>query len=208
MSYIPQSIVSNSSRGQADWSDELAWYPNSRLYTPEHCYTFNQTDKDLFFDQCPYNLAKEKVYSLEFYKTPLSRDHIERAPPGWQYKLVHVYVIVKCCRTSFCFAKTCSDIDVICAHSSDVESLHENQYQLNAPSRSYTRVQGTGPYMLNVKHIVEWIFDSGQITSGYNSFTNNCKDFAVALFNNFSHYGHVSPWYGPSGPSTKLDTWF
>jgi len=209
MSNIPLSITSNSSRGRVSWSNELSWYPNSRHYTPDHAYTFEETEKNLFFQNCIYNLSEERVYSLEFFKTPLSKDHIKRAPPGYQYKLVHVYVLASCARTWFCFAKTCSDIDVICAHRSDENSLHENQYQPNAPSRTHTRVAASGPRMVTIRDIIEWIFDSGQITSGYNSFTNNCKDFAVALFNNFTPCcNNIAPTYFPVAGHGSADKMF
>ena len=59
--------------------------------------------------------------------------------------------------------------------------------------------------MITVRNMIEWIFDSGEIVGGsssvynwifgsYNSFFNNCKDFACLLYNNYTHTkNHIQP---------------
>jgi len=219
-SFSINSFSSNSSSGSQEWSNKLTWYPNSQYYNPNHGYAFGETEKKQFFKNCSYDLSKEKVSSMIFNKTPLGDGYIqginiEGLPVfqvtynGFEYKLCHVYVIARCDEMSVCFAKTCAGIEVICAPPSDENSLNEIQHQLDASSKWTRMVAKSNPYdKTTIKQIIEWIFDSGEITKGYNSFTNNCKDFACHLFNSFSH-NKVEPCYTPDFLNLlSKDSWF
>ena len=58
---------------------------------------------------------------------------------------------------------------------------------------------------VSVADMVAWIFNTRQITRGYNTASRNCKDFAMDLWNHFTPQSkHVKPHYRPGGGG---DTW-
>ena len=87
-----------------------------------------------------------------------------------------------------------SGIEVLCG--GDMDILHESQHQPDAES-SFDPVPAKGqslPYVdisqksYTVQDMVRRIFRTGEITKGYQTFFENCKDFACRLYNHFSPY--------------------
>lgn len=195
----------NSSSGGGEWSNKLTWYPNAQFREGRHAYCFTEDQENVFFQQCSYRLSQEFVQQIYFFKTPLSPGHfrtyafarifVDLLLPDLEYKLVHVYVIV---RTNtgkvFCFSKAASGIEVLCG--GDMDILHKSQHQPDA-EKSFDPVPAKGqslPYVdisrksYTVEDMVRRIFRTGEITKGYQTFSENCKDFACRLFNHFSPY--------------------
>ena len=85
-------------------------------------------------------------------------------------------------------------IKVLCG--GDMEDLHKSQHQPDAAD-SYEAVPAKGQSRdyVDISHksctvevMIRRIFCTGEITKGYQTFFENCKDFAVRLFNHFSPF--------------------
>ena len=87
-----------------------------------------------------------------------------------------------------------SGIEVLCG--GDMDILHESQHQQDA-ERSFDPLRAKGQSLdfvdisrhnFTIEDMVSRIFRTGEITKGYRTFTENCKDFAVRLYNHYSPY--------------------
>ena len=85
-------------------------------------------------------------------------------------------------------------VEILCG--GDVEILHESQHQPDAEFL-YVPVpaKGQSEDFIDISHrkwtikdFVSRIFRTGEITKGYSTFFQNCKDFAVRLFNYYSPF--------------------
>eukprot|EP00092_Neocalanus_flemingeri_P105093 GFUD01134661.1.p1 GENE.GFUD01134661.1~~GFUD01134661.1.p1 ORF type:complete len:225 (+),score=33.59 GFUD01134661.1:42-716(+) len=215
MSYI------TTDSGAGKWEDILLWYPNAK-YATELSVRFEESQENKFFDFCTnvsqVNLEEQMIKSLVFYKTPLNDgasllESIDKVlnylwfTPSvvtLAYKLCHVYIVaetetkieteteITTTTRFFGFSKGCSAIEVY--QSKDPEGIKAHQ-QFN---RSST-IKKTSAVTASVADIMHWIFKSGQITRGYDTGAANCKDFAMALWNEFTpEHEHVSPSFLPS----------
>ena len=77
-----------------------------------------------------------------------------------------------------------------------MEILHDSQHQQDA-ERSFDAVPAKGqslPFVdishkcFSVEDMIRRIFRTGEITKGYQTFLENCKDFAIRLYNHFSPF--------------------
>jgi len=202
--------MSSGSSGGGDWSNKLAWWPNAALKSADYSWGFEDGEKgkEEFFANCQYDLSKDVVTKLIVFKTPLSADYVFYCPEVYYYKLVHIYVIAETNRVDFSFAKCATGIEV---RQGPLKDLHDGQAQPNAKMdlqgcrNQHTIVASSAPAgKLTIRNIIEWIFDSGEITGGsgwskmffgsYDSFFNNCKDFACLLYNNYTpSKNHIQP---------------
>jgi len=214
--------MSSGSSGGGDWSNKLAWWPNAALKSADYSWGFEDGEKgkEEFFANCQYDLSKDVVTKLIVFKTPLSADYVRYCPGGLQYKLVHIYVIAETNRVDFSFAKCATGIEV---RQGPLKDLQDGQAQPNAKEDLqgckdlHTIVASSAPAeKLTVRKIIEWIFDSGEITGGsalstfffgsYNSFFNNCKDFVCLLYNNYTpSENHIHATKKNFAVLTKLD---
>jgi len=99
--------------------------------------------------------------------------------------LRHRYVIVETTSKYFCFAKGASGIEVLCSHR--MKDLHDSQHQEGAEDTYdiFEKGKEPQPSTTTIKDMVSWIFTTGEIKRGYNTFTDNCKDFASRLHLHF-----------------------
>ena len=84
-----------------------------------------------------------------------------------------------------------TNISVLCAN--DIEDLHDTQHQGPGAERVFrsfrleSGIEDKDPLDLTDKNhtiadIVQWIFQSGEITKGYHTVWKNCAHFAHGLY--------------------------
>ena len=101
-----------------------------------------------------------------------------------------------------------TNISVLCAY--DIEDLHDIQHQGPGAERVYRSfrlgIEDKDPLDISdnnhtIADIVQWIFQSGEITKGYHTVLQNCNHFANRLYSKFAAPYNICP------PEPPVDFW-
>jgi len=203
-----EKMASNSKDGEdeQEWEDRLIWYPNA---SSGEGWSFTQGQRDLFFKKwkCAWKASEELVRNIYYFKTPLA-NAVATAVFGAE-AATHRYIIVGTnMNRFFCFSKGATNISVLCAY--DIEDLHDIQHQgpgAECVYRSFRLgIEDRDPLDISdnnhtIADIVQWIFQSGEITKGYHTVLQNCAHFASRLYSKFAAPYDIHP------PCPPVDFW-
>jgi len=194
---------------EAEWEDQLIWYPSAKR-REQAWYPFTENELPRFFedyDSNPSNpkASEEFVRNIYYFRTPLAHA-LATAVVGKM--ACHDYIIIGTSMNRFfCFSKTASHIEILCA--GDIEDIHDSQYQGVGVFRA-VREGREEKDPLDISHnnhtiadIVEWIFQSGEITKGYSVLTRNCRHFAYGIYTKFA--APYCPFSSPDDLLLNLD---
>jgi len=203
-----EKMASNFKDGEdeQEWEDRLMWHP---IASDRQRWSFTEGQRDLFFKKwdCAWKASEELVSYIYYFKTPLA-NAVAAAVFGTE-AATHRYIIVGTNENRFfCFSKGANNISVLCAY--DIEDLHNSQHQGPGAERVFQSFrfgeEEEDPLDISdnnhtIADIVNWIFQSGEITKGYNTVLENCAHFAYRLYSTFA-----AP-YNIRSPEPPVDFW-
>jgi len=160
-----------------EWVNLLFWHPDPDDPDESKGYQDGQDGLEEFLEdfewKFKFKASEEFVKTIYRFATPLA------GVLSWL--ATHDYVVFETNKNRFfLFSKGASLIEI--RWSDDIEELHESQIQdPEAKRQKPTSHQTTIGCKYTIAHIVKWIFNTGEITRGYDVLADNCKDFTRRL---------------------------
>lgn len=178
----------NDGEDEVEWENQLYWFPSAKnrevyqrpdISNYQHCEVVQHGHERKFND-----FRQDIVRSIKIFNTPLE------LPWGKEKGdfFVHSYNVVETTSENFfCFSKGKSHIEILCAD--DIQDIHDSQHQGELADRDFNvfSESNISHKKYTIQDIVEWIFNSGEITRGYNLLFDNCGNFASRLLRQFSY---------------------